>query len=289
MGGLRVVALAGAALYQDDGRRHLSSGLPTSGAFDQFAHAAATSLVGGSSADASLEITGTIVLQADVPLTCAVTGSAAVEVNGRWTAPWTALDVAPGGALEIRGTGRGYLAVAGGFDPPAVLGSRSTCLMGPIGPAPVRTGDVLPLTAMCTSRTAGDFVRPPSPRSAIRVIPGPHLHLVAGSAHVEDVSRIGVRLSGGRLREAASVRVDLPSLGVLPGAVQVLPTGQWMVLGPDAGTMGGYPVAGVVASADLQRLAHLVVGDILQVEVIATDQAEDLPVPTIVHVHALGG
>jgi allophanate hydrolase subunit 2 len=289
MAGLRVVALSGAALYQDDGRRHVDSGVPTSGAFDRYAHAAATALVGGSSTEACLEVVGAIVLQADVPITCAVTGPAALHVSGGEAAPWTALDVAAGSMLEIQAVGRGYLAVAGGFQPRAVLGSRSTCLLGPIGPAPVRTGDLLPLSHVCTSRTAGDFVRPPSRPAMIRVIPGPHLQVASGQTRVEEVSRIGVRLSGGSLRDASPARADLPSLGVLPGTVQVLPSGQWMVLGPDAGTMGGYPVAGVVASADLGSLAHVSIADPVRLEVITADQAPDPPAPEIVHVHGLGG
>ena len=88
--------------------------------------------------------------------------------------------------------------MAGGLQPGAVLGSRSTCLLGPLGPAPVGTGDLVPLSHACTAPTAGDFVRPPVPPAVIRVIPGPHLQIASGQASVEEVSRIGVRLSGGR-------------------------------------------------------------------------------------------
>ncbi len=261
MAGLRVVSLSGSALHQDRGREHVASGVPTSGAFDRFAHAAATTLVGGSGTEACLEVVGTIVLRPDVPITCAVTGRAALEVSGREAASWTAHDVPAGSILEIRALGRAYLAVAGGFQPHAVLGSRSTCLLGPLGPAPVGTGDLVPLSHACTAPTAGDFVRPPVQAAAVRVIPGPHLEIASGEVRVEEVSRIGVRLSGGRLHDASGVRADLASLGVLPGTVQVLPSGQWMVLGPDAGTMGGYPVAAVVASADVGAWAHVSVGD----------------------------
>ena len=76
---------------------------------------------------------------------------------------------------------------------------------------------------------------------------------------------------------------------MLPGTVQVLPSGQWMVLGPDAGTMGGYPVAGVVASADVGAWAHVSVGDLVRLQVIAAEEAPDPPIPAIVHVHGLGG
>ena len=74
-----------------------------------------------------------------------------------------------------------------------------------------------------------------------------------------EASRIGVRLTAGRLAGRAAPARDptCPRSGSCPGAVQVLPSGDWMLLGPDAGTMGGYPVAGVVATADLGTWAHV--------------------------------
>ena len=290
MTALLVRALSGSALYQDQGRRHLDSGVPIGGAFDRYAHAAATALVGGSGAQASLEVVGTITLEPDAAVTCAVTGRARVSVAGQEAAAWTALDVPAGAALEVQTEGRAYVAVAGGLQPPAVLGSRSTCLLGPIGPAPVGIGDRVPVTSSCTASSAGDFVRPPLPSSVVRVIPGPHLQIAACEVRVLEASRIGVRLTAGLLQDSASrPRADLPSLGVLPGAIQVLPSGDWMVLGPDAGTMGGYPVAGVVASADLPALAHVAPGAVVRLHVIGVRDAPDPPIPVVVHVHGLGG
>ncbi len=122
------------------------------------------------------------------------------------------------------------------------------------------------------------------------MVPGPHLRVASCDVRVLDASRIGVRLTAGRLvGEVARSRSDLPSLGVLPGAVQVLPSGDWMLLGPDAGTMGGYPVAGVVASADLGAWAHVLVDDVVHLEVIDGGDAPDPDVPSVVRVRGLGG
>ena len=41
---------------------------------------------------------------------------------------------------------------------------------------------------------------------------------------------------------------ELDSQGVVTGAVQIPPGGEPVVLGPDHATLGGYPVAAVVAS-----------------------------------------
>lgn len=290
MGALRVVALVGSALHQDAGRRHIDSGVPVSGAFDLYAHAAVTALVGGTIDQASLEIVGMIEVEPDVPMTCAVTGRVSLRVSGVRAAPWTALDVPAGARVEIRSAGRAYLGVAGGFQPAAVLGSRSTCLLGPIGPEQVRLGDQLAMAPACTSPTAGDFVRPPERRPVVHVVPGPHVHLEPCEVKVLETSRIGVRLTAGRVREqSAATRADLPSLGVLPGTLQVLPSGDWMVLGPDSGTMGGYPVAGVATTADLSLWAQVTVGDPVRLEVIDAADAPDAPVPAVVRVQGLGG
>jgi allophanate hydrolase subunit 2 len=288
--GLHVVGLSGSALFQDAGRHHVDSGVPVAGAFDRDAHIAATALVGGSIEQASLEVVGMIDVVADRPMTCAVTGRATVTVDGRPAAPWTALDVPAGAQVQVLAGGRAYLSVAGGFQPATVLGSRSTCLLGPIGPAPLGIGDLVPLAETCTSGTVGDFIRAPERRAGVRVVPGPHLRVTACEVRVLEASRIGVRLTAGTVEGAAvPARSDLPSLGVLPGTLQVLPSGDWMLLGPDAGTMGGYPVAGVVTTADLGTWAHVLVDDLVHLEVIDASDAPDPAAPALVRVQGLGG
>lgn len=281
-----VVALAGTALFQDLGRHHRASGVPVGGAFDGFAHDAATRLVGGPASDASLEVTGSLELLLARPMTCAVTGSATVHVDGTRAPAWTALDVPAGARLLIRATGRAYLAVVGGFLPEPVLGSRSTCLMGPLGPAPVGVGDRLPMSPGVVTGSVGDVVAVPEVRSVLRAVPGPHLQLQGSRVTVVDASRIGVRL-----RPDAEVRsrASLASLGVLPGAIQVLPSGEWVVLGPDSGTMGGYPIIGVVATADLRHLAHVGAGDELGLVPVEAADAPRPPAPRVLRLGDVAG
>jgi allophanate hydrolase subunit 2 len=278
-----VTALSGSALYQDAGRRHLDGGVPRSGAFDALAHAAATRLVGGSPQEASLEVVGLLEARVGQRLVVAVTGAATVHLDGRSAPAWTAIEVPVGTLLQVTAQGRGYLAVAGGFRPRPVLGSRSTCLMGPIGPAPVAVGDRLPVSRGGSGGTVGDVVQAPPAGSRLRAVPGPHLRLDVSRATVVDASRIGVRV---RPERPVASQGTLPSLGVLPGTIQALPSGDWVVLGPDAGTMGGYPVLGVVASADLRLLAHVRPGDGLRLVPIGTEEIPDIPDPRVLR---LGG
>lgn len=69
-----------------------------------------------------------------------------------------------------------------------------------------------------------------------------------------DSDRVGVRLSGARLARSRSA--ELPSEGVVPGAIQVPPSGQPVVFLADHPVTGGYPVIAVVRSADLPVLAQ---------------------------------
>ena len=75
---------------------------------------------------------------------------------------------------------------------------------------------------------------------------------------VADTSRVGARLSGSVLERVRSG--DLPSEGLVEGAVQVPPDGQPIVMLADHPTTGGYPVIGVVDPADIRHVAQAAVG-----------------------------
>jgi allophanate hydrolase subunit 2 len=74
-----------------------------------------------------------------------------------------------------------------------------------------------------------------------------------------DSDRVALRLAGEPLGRAHAG--ELPSEGLVLGAVQVPPDGQPLVFLADHPTTGGYPVVGVVAQADLWQCAQLRPGD----------------------------
>lgn len=98
----------------------------------------------------------------------------------------------------------------------------------------------------------------------IRMLPGPEVHcLVQGVAALEQAgafiistesNRMGYRLQGSPL-EVVPVPPMLSS-PVLPGTLQLLPTGQLIILMADAQTTGGYPRVGQVIAADMHLLAQ---------------------------------
>lgn len=71
-------------------------------------------------------------------------------------------------------------------------------------------------------------------------------------------NRIGLRTEGPALERARTC--ELPSEGVVLGAVQVPPDGRPVVFLADHPTTGGYPVIAVVCAADLPAAAQAVPG-----------------------------
>jgi len=268
------------ATVQDLGRpgwAHL--GVPRSGALDQPAARLANRLVGNAESAAVLETTLTGVrLRPDGATTLAVTGARClVRVGGRAVA-WGAGTAVPAHAEVAVGPAesglRSYVALAGGVDVAPVLGSRSTDLLSGLGPAPLRAGDRIPLGPPGVVPHGVEAVPRPS-GSTLRLRLGPRadwfseeaVDALDGAAYevAPDSNRIGLRLSGSPVARRAD---ELPSEGMVLGAVQVPPSGQPVVFLADHPTTGGYPVVGVVLSADLPVCAQARPGDRLTLRVV---------------------
>jgi len=74
-----------------------------------------------------------------------------------------------------------------------------------------------------------------------------------------DSYRSGLRLSGPSLPRARDG--ELPSEGMVTGALQVPPDGQPVLFLTDHPVTGGYPVVAVVVAADIGRAAQLRPGE----------------------------
>lgn len=264
---------------------------------DAFAAQAANRLVGNSSAAAALEITaGHAAFLALARLVVAITGADFAPRLDDRPAPLWASFVMRAGARLVFGSrrrewgARAYLALAGGVDVPAVLGSRSTDLAGGFGGyagRALQAGDVIRASHLTSpDRMAGhvwrEEMRPAyCAQPALRVLPGPHVDHVAPDSIAAlfntpyrvgpQSSRIGYRLDGPKLVAAQSA--GLPSLGVVMGALQVPPDGRPILLMADTQTTGGYPIAGVVIRADLPLAAQVLPGDSLRFRPVAEEEA----------------
>ncbi|MFE7527477.1 biotin-dependent carboxyltransferase family protein [Kitasatospora sp. NPDC057542] len=257
---------------QDLGRRGVAHlGVPRAGALDEPALRAANRLVGNEPGAAGLETTlGGVALRAVGTALVAVTGAPSpVRVDGR-PAAWGAPVVVPAGALLDVGAAtagvRGYLAVAGGIAVPPVLGSRSADLLSGLGPAPLAVGDRLPVGTPPPYRARPELVPLPAPPAelVLRLRLGPRAdwftpEAVARLARDRYVvspagNRIGLRTEGPPVARARDG--ELASEGMVLGVVQIPPDGQPVVFLADHPTTGGYPVIGVVPTADLAAAAQ---------------------------------
>lgn len=245
-----------------------------------------------------------VLARADVAIAGADLGLV-IGSTGRRLEPRRGHRVEAGDVIEATTPGspstgcRACLAVAGGIDVPVVLGSRSTSLVGAFGGfegRPLRAGDVLAASESeaTEARRSGTDPWPgrwpvdlplPSPTDPIRVLPGPDLGEPGAAAGLRALldrtwvvtpasDRRGLRIDPEigpprAVGDAGGSRLgDRQSRGVVPGAVQLTPSGQPVILMPDAGTVGGYPVVAVVASADLSILGQLVPDSVIRFEVI---------------------
>ena len=265
-------------LVQDLGRPGREQwGVAPTGAFDRASHALAQRLVGNEPGAAGLEVLlGGLRLVAAGDVVVAVAGAPVpLTAAGRPEGPGLALRLRPGEELALGRPAAGvrtYLAVRGGLAVPAVLGSRSRDTGSGLGPVPLAAGDVLPVGAAVTEGAGSGRCPRPRPRSqrpgrrrrwrrgrtttwrAIRRAAGRSPPTATGSACGWWAGRRCRRVPG-----------SLPSFPVLPGSVQATPAGELLVLGPDAGVTGGYPVVGLVTGSSLDRLAQCRPGDVVAV------------------------
>jgi biotin-dependent carboxylase-like uncharacterized protein len=251
---------------QDLGRPGWAAvGVPRSGAADRTSYRLANRLVGNAEDAPALEVTlGGLVLDVDRPVTVAVTGAAcAPEMNAPFVVD---------GRLElgVPAVGlRSYVGFRGGLAVASVLGSCSTDTLSGIGPAPLAAGDRLDVAEVHGPWEPVDVapVADLAPEPVLRVVRGPRddwfrsLDPLWSQAFqvTQDCDRVGIRLTGAPLTRARED--ELPSEGLVPGALQVPPDGRPVLLLADHPTTGGYPVAGVVVEEDLPRAAQLRPGD----------------------------
>ena len=288
---LVVVDAGPQSLVQDLGRPGLLDlGVSASGALDRGAARRANRLVGNPRGAAVVEaLLGGLRVRAVTDVVVAVTGAAGPVTRssgaGAVEAPRDApFRLAAGEELlvgaPVRGA-RSYLAVRGGIDVPAVLGSRSTDLLSGLGPAPLVRGQTLrvgapPGEAVASRVDVPDLeTGPEGGPVTVDVVPGPRadwftadvLEALCGQVWSvgDDSNRVGLRLEGTPLRRTTSA--ELPSEGVVAGSVQVPSSGRPVVLLADHPVSGGYPVVGVVRDAHLDRLAQLRPGDGLRFRV----------------------
>jgi antagonist of KipI len=210
---------------------------------------------------------------------------------------------------------RAYLAAAGGIDAAPALGARGTDTRAGFGGThgrPLAAGDALPVgaaspwaaswsTALAERAVPGRlpwaapgwFALPDAyggaePHAdggiALHALPSAAFETFAPEARERFFrepyrvalasDRMGCRLIGPMLERTC--RGELVSRGIMPGAVQVPPGGEPIVLAADCQPTGGYPVIAHVATADLPLLAQAKPGDRLRFRRVTLQEAQRL-------------
>ncbi|MEQ8704276.1 MAG: biotin-dependent carboxyltransferase family protein [Phaeodactylibacter sp.] len=266
---------------QDEGRPgYQSFGVPVGGAMDRRAAALANQLVHNPLSTPVLE--STLMgprLRFHTPAQIALTGaSIQPQLNGAPVPTYTTLTVGAGSVLEVGRMEKGcrtYLAVHGEWQVPKWLGSCSpppfqadqltpASVIRPHQRIHIKAGKLVPIRAIELKN------RPAFPQQrTVGVLPGPEWPAFSrlaiarffGKAFTvsNEANRMGLRLK--ETVEHTSTLGQLISSAVLPGTVQLPPSGQPIILMADAQTTGGYPRLVQVLADDLPILAQLRPGD----------------------------
>lgn len=273
--GIEVLEPGPLTLVEDLGRVGLLDvGVGRAGAADRGSYLLGNRLLGNATGAPALEVTfGGLRCRAVGDLLVCLTGAAApADVDGIPVPQSALLEVRDGQVLRLGMPSAGlrtYVAVRGGFDVPLVLGSASTDTMSGLGPAPLAAGDVLAVGTRTESFPLVDAASVPALSGGtveLDVLPGPRQDWfadptqLAGTAWTvsSESDRRGIRLEGDPLvRRPGRHDVELPSEGMVRGAIQVPPGGRPVLCLNDHPVTGGYPVIGVVRSASVDRAAQL--------------------------------
>lgn len=271
-------------------------GVAASGALDGFAMRVGNILVGNDENAAVVETTLMgLRMKALRDTVVAVTGGNLQPRSGREPLPlWRSERVREGEAISFSGPVSGfrsYVAVAGGFQVAAVMGSRSTNLASGFGGfegRALRKGDILSVGAVVDPVRFADRVFPPErvPVYAspwrLRIVWGPQddhfseegrqTFVTAAFSVSPDSDRTGIRLNGPAVGRKPGLEESIISEGILSGAIQVPGDGQpIIILGETAS--GGYRKIATVVSADLHLLGQITPGDEIRFEAVSMETA----------------
>ena len=283
---------------QDQGRwGYQQFGVPVSGACDPHSAAMANIFVSNDPGMGVLECT---LMGPQLRFECdeviAITGGdLSPSLDGKPIPSYAAVEVKAGQTLRFgapKSGCRAYIAVAGGFDLPTVMGSQSTYMKAALGGLEGRKlqkGDVLKLKAPVA--TFGNirqrFISPefrPRPVYTLRVILGPQddaftekgLADFLGSEYTvtQEFDRMGCRMEGPVIEHKNGG--DIISDGIAFGAIQVPGAGKPILMLADHQTTGGYTKIANVITADFRLAGQLKGGDKVRFEQVSVAKAQEL-------------
>ena len=239
---------------QDSGRKGMSSfGISRGGAMDFHSFSLANSIVGNNQNDACLEVTfggGKFLFKNETHI-CLTGADFNPMINGDLVEMNNSIHIGEGDILSFGKRKNGvytYIGIKGGIQSEKVLNSRSQ-FKHITSKFRLEKGDHIPFDCGNNDSVKTNF-QPDKvdvfDGNRIDCYPGPEFHLLNDDQKRQltqqfrlskNCNRIGVVLEG-------EIPNDFPqqlSSGVIPGTVQLTPSGKLIVLMRDCQTTGGYP------------------------------------------------
>lgn len=298
----KVVSAGFQTTVQDCGRFGFRKfGVATAGALDAAALRLCNLLVGNEQTAAGLEFgSGRIRLCfSDDRLVAWIGGAFEIRADKLIVPARHCAAITAGTIVEIvpQRSGRGWLAISGGIDAPAIMGSRATDLrasFGGLNGGALRDGAELPLRKLSAEsiRLAKKLTNGLSNWSApllttrthlLRILPGRNWNDVAPEtrkAFLECEFKVSLNSDRMAVRfeplPLISLERELTSEAVVPGTIQLPRSGAPILLLADCQTIGGYPKIAYVITADLGRAAQLQPGDSVRFALVQLQEAQEL-------------
>lgn len=296
---------------QDLGRiDYLAQAVPLSGVMDTLSARLANIAIGNSPTDALIEFSyGNASFICNTPVLMAYGGNGAKWfINNEKLPSLRPIFLPKGTEVTLKNSengARSYLAIAGGWDLPLILNSRSTYLPANLGGYQGRSLKKDDIVSSCNKLTdtteqmlkslEGNEVKfqrwaiheasfKDLNKTIVRIIRGRESAWFSNNSMVNFLNeaftinlksnRMGIHLTGPVIERLHST--ELLSTAVCAGTIQVTGDGNMILLMADCQTTGGYPRIAQVAMVDLPTCAQLKPGDEIRFTEISQSDAECL-------------
>lgn len=299
MAELKVISPGLYDIITDRGRTGFrSSGIPPSGPMDLHSYTLLNAVLGKQPGDPAIEITlkgGSYEFSEPAEFAWSG-GDFRVLLNDKLLDKLSVYTAEKGDRLRVghaKSGCRAYVSVKGEWLFPEQLGSASSYLpakLGLFGGRPLKKGDVLEWKQLENRSGIHESAIPRklfpylSKSVTIRILEGPDIN--QKNKDITDwleKSRFKVHSSSGRMgirliseNESVVSEQTIHSSPVMPGMIQLPPSGNPVILAADAQAVGGYPRIAKVAEADLWRTGQLAPGNAVRFKMIDKSVAAQL-------------
>ena len=263
---------------QDGGRHgYRNIGIPTSGFMDQESAWAANNIVDNDREESLIEITlkGPTLLFNNNCTISITGGDFNPLINGMPIKMYESINVKLGDTLKINNTKNGarcYLAISGGIDVKSIFGSKSF-LSNITESYYLRKGDEIKISDNFNNKILKKNKLKFKLNRSMDVFKGPEFDLL--SIKVKNIlfeNEFTIRSNSRmayNLDEKAQIGIkSIISSPVMPGSVQLTPSGKMIILHRDCQTIGGYPRLLQLDTNSLNNLSQLKSNDKIKFSLI---------------------